>query len=109
SNPSGSRVMAFGVGCGSCIEEMYGLNWLPPLAPIFGHWWLLKHTPFQDDWIVAERDAPWRPYTSMHMDLRDPYQGARVDWWMLDWVRTPQQRLGIIVLVVMSLALLRSL
>jgi len=69
--------------CFSCFEEVYGIEWLPPLQPIAGHWWLLRHKVAGDDWKVAEADAPWKRYTSVTPDIAASYDGADIDWWPL--------------------------
>ena len=74
-------------GCGACFEDMHPLQWLPPFQPIEGHWWLLKHVPFGDNWYEAEGDAPWRRYTTMRLNVADGYARARVDWWFLDYAK----------------------
>lgn len=107
-NLAGSPLMWMGVGCGSCIEQMYGVNWVPPFQPIVGHWWLMKHVPFQHDWITAEKDAPWHTYTTLRLDIRDVYPLGRTDWWMLDYVHR-HLRAGIILLVSMVLLGLLSI
>lgn len=69
--------------CFSCFEQVYPVEWLPPMQPIAGHWWLLGHKLRGDDWRVAEADAPWRRYTSLRLDIRDSYDAADIDWWPL--------------------------
>jgi hypothetical protein len=107
-NMSGSPLMVLGVGCGSCFEQMYALNWLPPFQPIVGHWWLMKHVPFGDDWVKAEADAPWHTYTKLRLDIHEFYPVGRTDWWMIDYVHG-HLALGIALLVAMSLAGILSL
>jgi hypothetical protein len=67
--------------CFSCFEEVYPIAWLPPLQPIAGHWWLLRHKLAGDDWQTAESDAPWRRYTTLRLDIKDSYDAAAIDWW----------------------------
>jgi hypothetical protein len=67
--------------CLSCFEEVYAIEWLPPMQPIAGHWWLLRHKWAGDDWMTAEADAPWRRYTSVRLDIRASYDAAGIDWW----------------------------
>jgi hypothetical protein len=100
-NTGGSEFMRLGVGCGACFEQMYALNWLPPFQPIVGHWWLMKHVPWNHDWIRAEADAPWHTYTKLRLDIKDAYPIGRTDWWMLDYVHGHLQA-GIIILVLMT-------
>jgi hypothetical protein len=70
--------------CGSCFEDMHGLDWLPPFQAINGHLWLLRHVPFADPWEVAAQDAPWRRYTGLALPPVEGYAGARLDWWFLE-------------------------
>jgi hypothetical protein len=74
-----------GGGCHACFEDMYVINWLPPFSPVSGHFWLLRHVPFDHDWKTAEKDAPWRRYTSLTLDIHATYPRARLDWWALDF------------------------
>lgn len=107
-NTSGSVFMTLGVGCGACFEQMHTLNWLPPFQPIVGHWWLMKHVPFNHDWIRAEADAPWHTYTKLRLDIKDVYPVGRTDWWMLDYVHG-HLAAGITLLVAMALMGILSL
>jgi hypothetical protein len=107
-NLVGSPLMALGVGCGSCFEQMHALNWLPPFQPIVGHWWLLKHVPFGHDWITAEKDAPWHTYTTLRLDIRDVYPAGRTDWWMIDYAHG-HLAAGVTLLLSMSLLGLLSI
>jgi hypothetical protein len=83
-NRGGSIPRNIGGNCHACFEDMYAVNWLPPFQPIVGHLWLLRHVPFGHDWQRAERDAPWRRFTSMPVSIAGTYGGARIDWWMAD-------------------------
>jgi hypothetical protein len=67
--------------CFSCFEQVYAIDWLPPMQPIAGHFWLLRHKLAGDDWTAAERDAPWRRYTSLRLDIKASYEAAAIDWW----------------------------
>jgi hypothetical protein len=69
--------------CYSCFEEVYGDQWLPPFQPILGHWWLLRHRIAGDDWRTAAADAPWTRYTSLTLDIKESYELAGVDWWLM--------------------------
>jgi hypothetical protein len=69
--------------CFSCFEEVYGVQWLPPMQPILGHWWLLRHHVAGDDWRAAAADAPWTRYTSLPLDIRESYGLAGFDWWLM--------------------------
>jgi hypothetical protein len=74
-----------GGNCHACFEDMYATNWLPPFSPVAGHFWLLRHVPFDHDWKEAEKDAPWRRFTSLSLDIHAVYPRARIDWWGLDY------------------------
>jgi hypothetical protein len=103
----GSAFMTQGLGCSACFEQMYALDWLPPFQPIVGHWWLMKHVPWNHDWVRAEADAPWHTYTKLQLDISQVYPAGRTDWWMLDYL--PGHRsAGLILLAVMTLLGLSS-
>jgi hypothetical protein len=68
--------------CFSCFEHLYPLQWLPPMQPIRGHWWLLVHKLAGDDWRSAQADAPWKIYTSLTPDIQAAYDTAALDWWL---------------------------
>jgi hypothetical protein len=91
--------------CDGCFEDNHGHIWLPPLSPILGHAWLLRHVG--DPWEVAERDAPWRRFTSVDMpEVAQYYRGARLDWWGSLWVtdRTSAHGVGASALALFTLA-----
>jgi hypothetical protein len=67
--------------CLSCFEEVYPVQWLPPMQPIAGHWWLLRHKLADHDWRQAEAGAPWKRYTSLTLDIEESYKEAGIDWW----------------------------
>ncbi len=69
--------------CFSCFEELYPLQWLPPMQPIAGGWWLLRHKIAGSDWRAAEADAPWKRYTSLTLNIETSYTHAQIDWWLL--------------------------
>ena len=69
--------------CFSCFEDLYPLQWLPPMQPIAGGWWLLRHKIARSDWKAAEADAPWKRYTSLTLDIESSYTHAQIDWWLL--------------------------
>ncbi len=71
--------------CGACFEDMHPIQWLPPFAPIPGHWWLLRHVAQQHDAVTAEADGPWRRYTRLRINITAAYGRARFDWWFLDY------------------------
>ncbi|MBI4510016.1 MAG: hypothetical protein HY698_10310 [Deltaproteobacteria bacterium] len=89
--------------CDSCFEDMHGHQWLPAFSPIEGHAWLLRHVPFGHDWKEAEKDAPWRRYTTLELDIEEPYARARLDWWGLLWIGDYPRLwgIGVVLLVVM--------
>jgi hypothetical protein len=87
---------------------MYRPSWLPPFQPIVGHWWLLKHVPAKHDWITAEKDAPWHTYTTLRLDIKDVYAGARTDWWLLDHLDGNRKN-GLTLLALMALMALLSI
>jgi hypothetical protein len=74
-----------GGACDPCFEDYYGFNWLPPLSPLSGHAWLLRHVWNDHTWEQAEKDGPWRRYTTLGFNLSGTYPRARLDWWFLDW------------------------
>ncbi len=69
--------------CFSCFEDLYPLQWLPPMQPIAGGWWLLRHKIARSDWKAAEADAPWKRYTSLQLNIETSYDRAQIDWWLL--------------------------
>jgi hypothetical protein len=81
-----TRHAAHGPHCDACFEDMYAHQWLPPLSPLLGHYWLLTTAGRNEEWETAQASAPWRRHTSMAM--RSAYYGGpkgRIDWWPLDW------------------------
>lgn len=87
-NNRGDGVSAGGSLCSTCFEAIYSLHWLPPFNHILGNWWLLRHVPNEHDWVTAEKNAPWRRYTNLQLNIRESYARARVDWWFVDYKRT---------------------
>jgi hypothetical protein len=83
-NRTGSLTADKGGFCEGCFEDVYPTVWLGPFQPILGHFWLLRHVPFGDDWEKAQGDAPWRRHTRMPLDERATYPRARVDLWLYD-------------------------
>jgi hypothetical protein len=84
---SGSYIATRGRGhCDSCFEDTYELLWTPAFQPIRGHWWLLKSLARGDTAQTAQRDAPWRSYTALQVNLGASYPRARIDWWGLLWL-----------------------
>jgi hypothetical protein len=82
---SGATTPDTGEDCGPCIEDVYGLNYLPAFQPIEGHWWLLRNRARGRDWQQAEADAPWHRYTTLKLNVAASYGRARYDWWLMDW------------------------
>jgi len=37
---------------------------------------------------VAEKDAPWRRYTNLQLNIQQNYGRARTDWWFVDYRHT---------------------
>ena len=86
--------------CFSCFEHLYPLQWLPPMQPIVGHWWLLRHHVVGDDWRTAEADASWKVYTSLTLDIQKSYDAAESDWWLIG-----SSRHGLLLILVIGFAL----
>jgi hypothetical protein len=82
--------------CFSCFDELYGVQWLPSMQPIEGHWWLLRHKLAHDDWRSAQKDAPWARYTSLTFNIQEAYDRAEIDWWPL---MAPRGRRLVVVLL----------
>jgi len=87
-NNKGDGVSTPAMPCPVCFETIYSLQWLPPFQHIVGNYWLLSHLPKNDTWVVAERDAPWRRYTNLQVDIHEGYGRARVDWWFIEYRHT---------------------
>ena len=87
-NNKGDGVSTPGMPCPVCFETIHSLQWLPPFQHIVGNYWLLSHLPKNDTWVVAEKDAPWRRYTNLQVDIHEGYGRARVDWWFIDYRHT---------------------
>jgi hypothetical protein len=85
ANRAGATTPDTGADCGPCIEDVYGLNWLPAFQPIEGHLWLLRNRARGRDWQAAEANAPWHRYTSLKLNIATSYGRARTDWWLIDW------------------------
>ena len=86
-NRNGSYIATRGRGhCDSCFEDTYQLLWTPAFQPIRGHWWLIKSLRRDDTARTAQRDAPWRGYTSLELNLSRSYPRARLDWWGMLWL-----------------------
>ena len=104
-NRRGAYIAERGRGhCDSCFEDTYDLLWTPAFQPIRGQWWLLKSLARGDDANSAQADAPWRTYTSLHVNLDADYPRARIDWWGLLWISDfPATRtLGAILLLIFA-------
>jgi hypothetical protein len=87
-NNKGDGISAPNAPCPVCFETIYSLQWLPPFQHILGNYWLLKHVPYNDSWVVAEKDAPWRRYTNLQLNIQQNYGRARTDWWFVDYHHT---------------------
>ena len=74
--------------CPVCFETISQLQWLPPFHHIVGNYWLLTHLPHKHDWVRAEKDAPWRRYTNLQVNIQESYGRARIDWWFVDYRAT---------------------
>jgi hypothetical protein len=106
-NRSGAYIPERGRGyCDSCFEDTYHLLWTPAFQPIRGHWWLVKALARgDDDARVAQRDAPWRRYTSLSVNLAGSYPRARIDWWgLLWWKDAPHTRAAGVILLLLFVA-----
>lgn len=102
-NRSGSYIAERGRGhCDSCFEDTYELLWTPAFQPVSGHWWLVRSLARGDTPQQAQRDAPWRRYTTLDVNLATTYPRARIDWWGLLWLKdAPHTRLpGMVLLLV---------
>ena len=87
-NRSGSYIPDRGRGhCDSCFEDTYEITWTPPFQQMKGNWWLIKSLARGDNANEAQRDAPWRRYTSLQLNLSTTYPRARIDWWGLLWIK----------------------
>jgi hypothetical protein len=87
-NNKGDGISTPSMPCPVCFETIYSLQWLPPFQHIVGNYWLLSHLPKNDTWVVAEKDAPWRRYTNLQLDIHEGYGRARVDWWFIEYRHT---------------------
>jgi hypothetical protein len=108
----GSYIAARGRGhCDSCFEDTYEVLWTPAFQPIRGHWWLVTSLARGDTARTAQRDAPWRSYTSLEVNLAASYPRARIDWWGLLWLEDAPwtRRLGLAVLAGLSASLIWAL
>jgi hypothetical protein len=79
---------SMGFPCPVCFETISQLQWLPPFHHIVGNYWLLTHIPYNHDWVRAEKDAPWRRYTNLQVNIQESYGRARIDWWFYDYRAT---------------------
>jgi hypothetical protein len=96
-NRAGASTPDRGGWCDPCLEDLYGVNWLPAFSPLEGHLWLARHVPFRHNAQQALEDAPWRRYTSLTLDIGRSYPRARVDWWILDYGKTKRRAGGLIM------------
>jgi hypothetical protein len=105
---SGSYIAARGRGhCDSCFEDTYELLWTPAFQPIRGHWWLIGSLARGASAEDAQRDAPWRTYTRLPVQLSANYARARIDWWGLIWLEDAPRTwpLGLAVLLGLAAAM----
>ncbi|HET7501591.1 MAG TPA: hypothetical protein VFK02_11325 [Kofleriaceae bacterium] len=104
----GSYIPERGRGhCDSCFEDTYEILWTPAFQPIRGHFWLVRSLARGDTADEAQRDAPWRTYTRLPVQLSASYARVRIDWWGLVWLEdAPATRpLGLAVLAGLVAAL----
>jgi hypothetical protein len=87
--------------CGACFEDMHRQQWLPPFQPIDGHRWLLGHVLRGHDWQTAEKDAAWKRYTTLTLDISHAYNDVRLDWWFLE-LRKVNAPVAIALLLVLA-------
>jgi hypothetical protein len=99
-----SRGAHHGPHCDACFEDMFAHQWLPPLSPLAGHLWMLRHVPFGHEWSRAQEDAPWRRATTLRFASAyyDQAKDKRLDWWILEWA----QLRGLAALVMGGLGLM---
>jgi hypothetical protein len=55
---------------------------------------------------VAEKDAPWRRYTNLQVNIQQSYARARVDWWFIEYRATFPTLSWTLVILLPSLALM---
>jgi hypothetical protein len=88
------------------FEDMHSMLWLPPFQPIVGHYWMLRHVPWDDNWVDAEKDAPWHRYTSLQLNIVSSWSRARFDWWFVEFRHSnPQISMILIFLLPLSASL----
>lgn len=105
-NNKGDGISAPNAPCPVCFETIYSLQWLPPFQHIVGNYWLLSHLPSNDSWVVAEKDAPWRRYTNLQINIQQSYARARVDWWFVEYRHTFPTLSWTLAIVLPALSLL---
>jgi hypothetical protein len=108
-NNKGDGISTPASACPVCFETIYSLQWLPPFQHIVGNYWLLQHLPKNDSWVVAEKDAPWRRYTNLQVDIHESYARARVDWWFIEYRHTFATLAWTLVIVLPTLSVLMLL
>jgi hypothetical protein len=108
-NNRGDGISTTSSPCPVCFETLYPLHWLPPFQHIAGNYWLLSHVPFNDDWVTAEKDAPWRRYTNLQLNIQQNYGRARVDWWYTEYRHTYPKLSTTLVVLLPSLSLVMLL
>jgi hypothetical protein len=99
-NRSASLTGDKGGFCEGCFEDIYPTVWLAPFQPMLGHFWLLRHVPFRDDWKTAAQDAPWRRHTRLNVDIRSSYERVRMDHWMYETYQHQGAGWAVLVLLV---------
>jgi len=87
-NNTGDGISTPVIPCPVCFETISQLQWLPPFQHIVGNYWLLRHLPYDHDWVRAEKDAPWRRYTNLQVNIQESYARASVDWWFMGFRKT---------------------
>lgn len=88
--------------CEGCFEDTYPTVWLPPLQPIVGHYWMLRHVPFKHDVKAAMEDAPWKAHTRLPLNLQTVYQRVRVDHFLCDLPGHPKTG-GVLMLIFLTM------
>jgi hypothetical protein len=55
---------------------------------------------------VAEKDAPWRRYTNLQINIQQSYARARIDWWFVEYRHTFPTLSWTLVILLPTLSLL---
>jgi hypothetical protein len=104
-NNKGDGISTGTAPCPVCFETLYPLHWLPPFQHIVGNYWLLSHVPRKHSWVTAEKDAPWRRYTNLQLNIEQSYGRARVDWWFVEYRKDFPRLVWTLVIVFPTLSL----